>query len=93
MRRELSSSVARLSGTSSLRSIRDRVAVITGGAGGIGRAFAHRFGRGGARIVSARPAINQAALDGRITDALAADDIESVGLTCDVTDADACQRA
>ncbi len=67
-----------------------RVVVITGGAGGIGRALAHRWTLEGARV---------ALLDfepGPLAEAVAAllaTGADVIGMECDVTDADACRRA
>ena len=64
--------------------------VLTGAAGGIGRALARRFGAGGARI--ALLDLNQEALDGLAAELTAAG-IDSLALACDVTDPDACRDA
>ncbi|HKP91991.1 MAG TPA: SDR family oxidoreductase [Thermoleophilaceae bacterium] len=59
--------------------LRDRVAVVTGGASGIGRALAHRFAEDGARGVVV------ADLDGPGAEAVAAEiGAAAVGLRCDV---------
>lgn len=71
------------------RSFDGRVVVITGGAGGIGRAFAQRFGQAGARVVLLD--LHQAALD-EATAALTEQNIEALGLVCNVTDAEACAQ-
>lgn len=63
--------------------LRNRVAVITGGASGIGFAAAERFGGEGAVVVLAD--ISQANID-RAADALAAKGITAHGQICDVTD-------
>jgi len=63
--------------------LRNRVAVITGGASGIGFAAAERFGGEGAVVVLAD--ISQANID-RAVDALAAKGITAHGQICDVTD-------
>ena len=66
--------------------LRDKVAVITGAAGGIGAAIAARFAQEGARVVIAD-------LDGAAAEAaarkLAGDSgVEALGLACDVGDED-----
>jgi NAD(P)-dependent dehydrogenase (short-subunit alcohol dehydrogenase family) len=61
--------------------LRDRVAVVTGGASGIGRALAHRFAEEGARGVVV------ADLDGPGAEAVAAEIGErAIALRCDVAD-------
>ncbi len=70
------------------RSFEDRVVMITGAAGGIGRAIAQRFARAGARIVALdvdAPGLDetQRALTGR----------EVLGLRCDITRAEDCEAA
>lgn len=62
---------------------RDRVAVITGGANGIGLALAHAFAARGARLVLAD--LDEAAL-GRAEQQCAAAGAEAVGVHTDVTD-------
>ena len=62
-----------------------KVAVITGGAGGIGTAMARRFGEAGMAIVLAD--VEQGPLESAAAE-LAADDIEVVGVVTDVTDPD-----
>jgi NAD(P)-dependent dehydrogenase (short-subunit alcohol dehydrogenase family) len=64
--------------------------VITGGAGGIGRALAHRFGRDGAKIALLDldgPALQAAAAE------LAEQGIEALPVECDVTSLDRCRDA
>jgi NAD(P)-dependent dehydrogenase (short-subunit alcohol dehydrogenase family) len=61
---------------------RDRVAVITGGGGGIGSAMAHAFGQRGAKLVLAD--IDEAAL-GRTVEALTAAGVPVIGVPTDVT--------
>jgi NAD(P)-dependent dehydrogenase (short-subunit alcohol dehydrogenase family) len=63
-----------------------RVAVVTGGASGIGLAAAQAFGRAGMRIVLAD--IDQAALD-RAVASLAADGVEATGAVTNVADPEA----
>ena len=65
-----------------MRDLGDKVCVITGGAGGIGLAFARRFQRAGMRIVLGD--IEQAALDAAATE-LGGD---VLGVPCDVTSPD-----
>ena len=61
---------------------KDRVAVITGGAGGIGMAMAHAFAARGARVVLAD--LDEAALHGAI-DTLTAGGAQALGVPTDVT--------
>jgi NAD(P)-dependent dehydrogenase (short-subunit alcohol dehydrogenase family) len=61
---------------------RDRVAVITGGAGGIGMAMARAFAARGARLVLAD--LDEAALQ-RAVDALTAGGAQALGVPTDVT--------
>ena len=68
------------------RSYRDKVVVITGGAGGLGAAFGRRFAAAGARV--ALLDLNQEAVQ-----AAAAALPQGLGLACDVTDPAACQAA
>lgn len=63
--------------------LKDRVAIITGGASGIGLAAAHRFGEEGAILVLAD--INQANID-RASAELAAKGYRVHGQICNVTD-------
>jgi len=65
-----------------MKSFKDKVAVITGGASGVGRALAFRFGREGAKIVLAD--IEQKALDKTVAE-LAAQGIDAIGVVADVT--------
>jgi NAD(P)-dependent dehydrogenase (short-subunit alcohol dehydrogenase family) len=67
-----------------VRDLRDKVAVVTGGAGGIGKALAVRFAAEGMRLVVAD--IEQAALDATV-DELRAAGAEAVGVVTDVTSA------
>lgn len=69
---------------------RGRVVVITGGAGGIGRALAERFGAEGARVALLD---RDAALLAEATGALQASGCEVWAETCDITDRAACEAA
>lgn len=69
-----------------LTDLRGKVAVITGGASGIGYAIAERLGREGARIVLTD--IEQKALATKVTD-LRALGVEAIGVVTDVSDASA----
>jgi NAD(P)-dependent dehydrogenase (short-subunit alcohol dehydrogenase family) len=72
------------------RDFSDKVVVITGAAGGLGRALAHAFAAAGARIAALD-------FDAAGAEALAAElrnrGRQALGLSCDVTDAAACERA
>ncbi|CPR13263.1 short-chain alcohol dehydrogenase [Mycobacterium bohemicum DSM 44277] len=63
--------------------LQGKVAVVTGGAGGIGQAMGRRFGREGMRVVLAD--VLAEPLD-RATRALSDEGIEAVGVITDVTD-------
>jgi NAD(P)-dependent dehydrogenase (short-subunit alcohol dehydrogenase family) len=65
-----------------MKDFKGKVTVITGGASGVGRALAFRFGREGAKIVIAD--IEQKALDRTLAE-LAAEKIEAIGVVTDVT--------
>lgn len=67
-----------------MRELEGRVAVITGGASGIGRALADRFGAAGMRLAVAD--VEPAALDAAVADLRAAG-TETIGRVCDVSDA------
>ncbi len=66
-----------------MNQFRDRVAVITGGASGIGRAMADRFAREGMRIVIGD--VEVAALDKTVRE-LKSQRTEAVGVHCDVAE-------
>src|SRR5262249_27840353 len=67
----------------SLKDLRGKVAVVTGGAGGIGQAIGRRFGQEGMKVVLAD--VLAEPLDDA-TRALAAEGIEAAGVVTDVTD-------
>lgn len=69
------------------REFEGKVVVVTGGAGGLGRALCERFGRAGARIAVLD--INGAAAEDFAAE-LAENEVESLGLCCDVRDARSC---
>jgi len=60
-----------------------RVAVVTGGAGGIGRAMGERFAREGMKVALAD--VDQGALDDAVGK-LRADGLDAIGVACDVAD-------
>jgi NAD(P)-dependent dehydrogenase (short-subunit alcohol dehydrogenase family) len=66
-----------------MEDLRGKVAVVTGGAGGIGRAMGRRFGREGMKVVLAD--VLAEPLD-EATRVLADEGIEAVGVVTDVTD-------
>ncbi len=72
------------------RSFEGQVAVVTGAAGGIGRALCLRFGRAGARIA---PLDRDAAGIAALTRELAETGIEAKPITCDVADPAQCTSA
>jgi len=63
--------------------LKDRVAIVTGGAGGIGTRIARAYAEAGAKVVVASR--NQERLDG-VADALRADGHEALAVATDVTD-------
>ncbi|MCB2227015.1 MAG: SDR family oxidoreductase [Desulfarculaceae bacterium] len=69
-----------------MRDYAGKTVVITGGAGGLGAAFARRFAEAGARVALID-------LDGEAARNLAAGLGEALGLGCDVTDPAACREA
>ena len=66
-----------------MNDLRDKVAVVTGGAGGIGRAMAKRFGEEGMKVVLA-DVLAEPLVDA--TRALTDDGIDAIGVVTDVTD-------
>lgn len=72
------------------RDFRGKIVVITGAAGGMGAAFAHRFGEAGAKL-----GLLDLSVEG--IESLAADlrgrGIENLAVACDVTAAEECQAA
>ena len=73
-----------------VREFRGKVVVVTGAAGGLGRALCLRFGAAGARIVALDR--DGAALDACVAQ-LQQDGVAAVGEPCDVTRDDDCVRA
>lgn len=71
-------------------SFKNKVVVITGAAGGMGRALCRQFGRAGAKI--ALLDLHREALD-TFARELNQTSIQTLVLTCDVTDEPACQMA
>ncbi len=72
-----------------MRDFRDRVAVITGGASGIGLAVARALGKEGAKVVLAD--IEGRALDGAVR-LLESERVEALGVVTDVSDRSAVER-
>ena len=68
-----------------MKDFTDKVAVITGGASGVGRSLAFAFGRRGAKVVVGD--VDAAAMDA-IGGDLAAENIDALIQHCDVTDVD-----
>ena len=68
-----------------MREFRDRVAVVTGGASGIGLAMAERFTREGMKLVLAD--VEKGPL-GEVTARFRADGVEVLGVHTDVSDAE-----
>ncbi len=66
-----------------------RVAVITGGASGIGRALGERFGQEGMKVILAD--IEEEALEATVAE-LRRSELEVTGVVCDVSSADAVQN-
>ncbi len=74
----------------SVRDFSDKVVVVTGAAGGLGRALCLRFGAAGARIVALDR--DAGALEACVA-ALKHDGVRAIGEPCDVTREDDCRRA
>ena len=72
------------------RDFKDRVVVITGAAGGMGRALSRRFGQAGARL--GLTDIDDHGVEA-LSEELTAEGIDCFGLGLDVTDEAACHRA
>lgn len=68
-----------------MQDFKDKVAVITGGASGVGRSLAFAFGRRGAKIVVGD--VDKSAM-AQIADDLAAENIDAIVERCDVTSVD-----
>jgi NAD(P)-dependent dehydrogenase (short-subunit alcohol dehydrogenase family) len=68
-----------------MKRLEDRVAVVTGGAGGIGLALGRAFGDAGMRVVLAD--LGGERLEAAIAELTAAD-IDALGVACDVADVD-----
>jgi len=72
-----------------MKDLNDKVAVITGGASGMGLAFAHRFAAAGMKVAIGD--IEEPALEAAIAE-LVASGAEVFGSRCDVTDIDSFRR-
>jgi NAD(P)-dependent dehydrogenase (short-subunit alcohol dehydrogenase family) len=72
------------------RSFDGATVVVSGAGGGLGRALALRFARGGARVVALDRDSGTVAA---VADELAQAGVEALACACDVTDARACQSA
>lgn len=70
-----------------MKDFNNKVAVITGGASGVGRSLAFSFGKRGAKVVIAD--VDKAALEAT-TSELQAEGIDAKGEFCDVTNQDSC---
>ena len=68
-----------------------KVAIVTGGASGIGRAMGHRFTAEGARVVIAD--VDQARSESAAAEIVAITRGQVIGLAMDVTDEDAVENA
>jgi NAD(P)-dependent dehydrogenase (short-subunit alcohol dehydrogenase family) len=69
--------------------LRDKVAVITGGGGGIGRATCRLFAREGARVLIADLIVEEAS---KVADELTAQGHQALALQVDITDLDQARR-
>ena len=72
-----------------MKDLNDKVAVITGGASGMGLAFAHRFAAAGMKVAIGD--IEEPALEAAVAE-LVASGAEVFGSRCDVTDIDSFRR-
>jgi sorbitol-6-phosphate 2-dehydrogenase len=73
---------------SDCRRLIDRVAIVTGGAQGLGEALSHRLGREGAHVVVADINVEKAQA---VAEAIVAEHgVRAVGVYCDVTDTAGC---
>ena len=72
-----------------MKDLSDKVAVITGGASGMGLAFAHRFATAGMKVAIGD--IEEPALEAAVAE-LVASGAEVFGARCDVTDIDSFRR-
>lgn len=72
-----------------MREFEDRVAVVTGGASGLGKAFAERFARAGMRVVLGD--VEQSALDATVAE-LRQREYDVRGVLADVSDAASVER-
>jgi NAD(P)-dependent dehydrogenase (short-subunit alcohol dehydrogenase family) len=72
------------------RSFDGATVVVSGAGGGLGRALALRFARGGARVVALD---RDTGAVGAVTSELAQAGFEALAISCDVTDTNACQAA
>jgi len=72
-----------------MKDLNDKVAVITGGASGMGLAFAHRFAAAGMKVAIGD--IEEPALEAAVAE-LVASGTEVFGSRCDVTDIDSFRR-
>ena len=72
------------------RNFEGKTVVITGGAGGLGRAFGLRFGKAGARV--ALLDLNGKGVEEQ-AEKLGIGGVESLGLECDITRETACREA
>jgi NAD(P)-dependent dehydrogenase (short-subunit alcohol dehydrogenase family) len=78
----------RMTRSFSMKSFTDKVAVITGGASGVGRSLAFALGERGARVVIAD--VDQQALQSTVAE-LSAAGYTALGEYCDITSPESCQ--